>query len=212
MRLQRVILFSLWLIFTAAAVTADRPAQVSSEANSPRAILDAFHETLLTAAQASPAGDETAYQARFRIIHPAVTAAFELQAMSRLVLGRHWRNLEAEQQAEFVHLFGELTAANYASRFKKAGHEFAFIDESRRGSRFAIVRYRFDPVGDDKQRQFEYQLMQTSNDWQIINVSVDGVSDLSVKRTQYQDVIEEKSFQALLDQLRDKLREIAESA
>src|SRR5262245_56024285 len=42
----------------------------------------------------------------------------DLQYIARVVLGRHWRELSAEQQSGFIAQFEALSVANYTSRFR----------------------------------------------------------------------------------------------
>ncbi len=52
---------------------------------------------------------------------------------------------------------------------------------------------------------FEYHLRETGNDWRIVNIVVDGVSDLALKRAEYSGVLRESGFSGLLDELANQV-------
>ena len=45
--------------------------------------------------------------------------------------------------------------------------------------------------------------------WRLVNITVDGVSDLSLKRSQYSEVIEQHGFHELLERLDTKTESLA---
>jgi len=58
-----------------------------------------------------------------------------------------------------------------------------------------------------KKIHFDYMLHKMRGRWLILNIVVDGVSDLAVKRSQYHGVITKDGFPALLQKLKDQIRE-----
>ena len=54
--------------------------------------------------------------------------------------------------------------------------------------------------------EFSYRVRPTGNgEWLIINVIADGVSDLSLKRSDYSAVIREQGFDELVARLNNKI-------
>ncbi len=60
---------------------------------------------------------KTAAQDRLQDLKQLLDQSTDLELISRLVLGRYWKQADAGQQAEFVHLFKELVMQTMAERF-----------------------------------------------------------------------------------------------
>jgi phospholipid transport system substrate-binding protein len=52
---------------------------------------------------------------------------------------------------------------------------------------------------------FDYLLRKVDNQWRIVNVIANGVSDLAVKRAEYRQIIKTEGFNSLLTKLREKI-------
>jgi ABC-type transporter MlaC component len=57
--------------------------------------------------------------------------------------------------------------------------------------------------------KFDYIMRRTDGGWRIVNIIVDGVSDLALKRAEYTSVMRDQSFEALIAQLRQKVQDYA---
>ena len=60
---------------------------------------------------------KTAAQDRLQDLKQLLDQSTDLELISRLVLGRYWKQADAGQQAEFVRLFKELVMQTMAERF-----------------------------------------------------------------------------------------------
>ena len=77
---------------------------------------------------------------------------------------------------------------------------------------------KFAELSDKKELSFEYILQSmsdstnndesTSDDWRIINVVVDGISDLALKRSNYVNILNELGFDALIKELNQKISDV----
>lgn len=175
----------------------------STAARSPREVVAELHAALIASMKA---GVEAGFEQRREQLEPVVRSSFDFPTISRLVLGVHWPELSETQQQRFIETMRELTVTTYAHRFRRySGQSFTIEAVESRPPRVAIVRARF--TGGNKARQFDYQLVRTADRWRIVNVAVDGVSDLSVKRAQYVDVMERRGFEELMERLGKTIEE-----
>ena len=171
-------------------------------------VVERFHGALLEAARI---GREDGFSARYRLMREHVDRAFDMRAIARITLARHWRELEDEQRRRFVDLLGGYTAATYADRFDRfKGQRFVTEGVRTQRSDIRVVRAVLVPGGDGKKRTFHYQLRRSDDTWAVVNVAVEGVSDLAMKRAQFDDVMERSGFAGLLDRLRSRINEMGE--
>jgi phospholipid transport system substrate-binding protein len=57
--------------------------------------------------------------------------------------------------------------------------------------------------------ELDYILHQSNDQWRIINVIAEGVSDLSLKRADYTSYLKKNGFDALLKKLNEKVKQYA---
>ncbi|WP_308388143.1 HpnM family protein [Acidithiobacillus sp. AMEEHan] len=181
-------------------------AQIAA-ASSPKATIEKLDQALLSTMKA---GKAAGYQGRYKIIAPVVDKTFDFQRIGELALGSDWGKLSAEQQKQFVEVLGEYTAATYAGRFDGYdGEHFAIVEaqQLRPGTMGVFSTFT---MKNGRVHRFDYLLEQADGkDWKIINVVADGVSDLSLKRSEYTEMINSKGFPALLAHLRKEIQAYA---
>ena len=75
-------------------------------------------------------GRDLGYAGRYQTISPAVDKTHDLDTIARLVVGRHWKGLDATQRSAFVETFRKLSISMYAGRFKEyGGEQFTILSE-----------------------------------------------------------------------------------
>jgi len=159
---------------------------------------------------------------RLEIVREPIENSHDFNAIARLVTGRHWRKLDDAERAEFLELFTELSVLRYAERFMAMGDsQFKHVDtisQPRDSLKVVSVlnldsQTSFAELSNSSELNFEYILRledsdQANSSWQIINVIVDGVSDLALKRANYVSTINDDGFAALLEQLTKEIAEV----
>lgn len=151
-------------------------------------------------------GRDLGYTGRYQSISLTVEKTHDLDTIARLVVGRHWKGLDTNQQSTFVETFRNLSISTYAGRFKDYGGErFNVLSETslKRGNR-KLVTSRFVKSGGET-ITFSYVLHQVHDQWKIINVSVNGVSDLALKRAEYGGILRKDGFPTLIERLKSQI-------
>ena len=171
----------------------------------PHEVVERLHETLL---QAMTEADHLGYEGRYDLIGPVVLESFDFNTIARIVTGRYWKEVKDAQRDSFKDVFTKLSTATYAHNFSGfSGERFETIttEESRAGFivKTALVK------SDGEKIPFNYLLRGNDNEWFIVNVIAQGVSDLSLKRADYTAVIKNEGFDSLLNRLNDKLAAMA---
>jgi phospholipid transport system substrate-binding protein len=145
-----------------------------------------------------------AEQERQARIRQAVLQRFSFEEMARRSLGRHWRELTPEQRQEFVQLFTDLLIDSYIDKIERSeGKEDIrytkeTIEDDHASVRTEIVQER------DQNIEVEYRLLLRDGDWQVFDVIIEGVSLVNNYRTQFNKIILEESYEALVKKLQQK--------
>jgi phospholipid transport system substrate-binding protein len=186
------------------ATTEADPAPDAEAAAGPAATVARLQDGLIALMQSTDTGD-----ARTDAIVKLLRDTHDLPYIARVALGRHWRALSAEEQAAFLERFEALSVATFAARFRRyAGERFdAPRDETQPGGE-TVVRSTLTGA-DGTPHEFEYLLRQDGQRWLIVNIIVDGVSDLALKRAEYDRLMDAGGFPALaaeLDRQIERLR------
>ncbi|MDX9981160.1 MAG: ABC transporter substrate-binding protein, partial [Lentisphaeria bacterium] len=152
-------------------------------------------------------GDERRAERRAGMIQ-VVDQLFDWQLMAQLAMGRHWRGLTAEQQAEFVPVFKELIVSSYLGHVEsyegeKIAYQPGVVDMDKgRGEVKAVVSTNVRGDVD-----ILYRLYLKGEEWQVRDVVVIGVSLVSNYRTQLNDLMHRQNFQEVMDLLRKRIAE-----
>ena len=163
---------------------------------SAREKVERLHDSLIESMQQAEQANREA------LLSPVVAAVFDVNNIARISIGRTWRTISAEQQQALVEDLTALIVATYADRFD-AYNDQQFLTRE-------VVAVRTGPVVktqliriDDEPVTLDYYL----RDGGIFNVVADGVSDLSLRRADYNSIIKQQGFEALLQHIADKIDE-----
>ncbi len=168
--------------------------------------VDAFDAALI---QTMKGGASLGVKGRARALTPAVQAAFDLATMTRFAVGAPWATLTPAQRDQLTAAFGRLTVASYAHNFSSYGGERFEIDPAvqTRGLD-KIVQCKLIPAH-DKPVALMYRMRQTpSQEWKIIDVYFDGISQLTTRRADFAQPLASGGAAGLLahlDALTEKL-------
>lgn len=140
-------------------------------------------------------------------LRQAVYQRFGFEEMARRSLGRHWRDLSADQRQAFVALFSDLLERSYVGKIEGAGagSEVTYPRETIDDEGFAsVMTVITNPLG--SQIEVEYRLLQRDGDadWEVYDIVIEGVSLINNYRTQFNNIIHRTSYDGLVKQLRLK--------
>lgn len=134
------------------------------------------------------------------------TKGFDVDAISRFVLGRHWRGATKDQRAEYRQLFEDFIVATYARRLRgQTGGNFVVGQLRERTEKRAII-------GSEIQRPegapiaVDWRLRYKGGDWRIIDIMIEGISMAITQRSEFYAVISNNGghVEGLLQKLREK--------
>lgn len=149
-------------------------------------------------------------EAKFRALF---VKGFDVDTISRFVLGRYWKTATKEQLAEYKSVFLDFLVHVYASRFDSYnGETFEVLDViDGPAEKDTIVRTRIlrpsggEPVGVD------YRVRKMNGEYKVVDVNVEGISMLHTHRVEFASVINRKGMDGFLADLHARLDDTKDS-
>ncbi|MFO1436025.1 MAG: ABC transporter substrate-binding protein [Gammaproteobacteria bacterium] len=166
--------------------------------------VETLHAALLAAMKQG--GEQAGYKGRYTALEPVITKCFDFGTIAKLVLGRNWAGLNPEQQKKFVETFAKLSVATYASRFDSfSGEHFESLGETKQSGNNMLVNTQLVRTNDQPVSLNYLVSIGQDGSARILNVVADGVSDISLKRSEYGSIISSDGFDALIEKLNAKI-------
>lgn len=149
--------------------------------------------------------EKQGFAGRYDSLEPVVSANFYTPLISKVILGRYWKELDQQSQQDFIDLFQELTVATYANRFDSYGdHHFNTVAVEGLRKERHLVKTELQAAGEEPV-SLDYIVQNSEDGWKIISVIANGVNDLSLKRAEYGSVIKDKGFDSLVEDIRKQI-------
>ncbi len=154
--------------------------------------------------------DSRSDERRERIIEVA-DERIDWYALCRSCLGRHWTKRTKEEKKEFINLLSEFLQYNYANliinNFTNL-KEIKYLKE-RVDERFAFVRLDIIDT-DDIVYPIGYRLINKSDsdDWEVIDINIEGVGMVKNYRIQFDNIIRKSSFDELIQKLKSRIEKL----
>ena len=146
-------------------------------------------------------GSSVAITDRYRKLEPVIEQVFDLPLMTRLAIGPGWTNFTGEQQQAAIGAFTRLTIARYVHNFNKfSGEKFELDDNVLVRGADKIVQTKIISPHDDP-TSLVYRMRESGGLWKIIDVSSDGVSELTLRRSDFTAAIAAGGAPVLIDHL-----------
>jgi phospholipid transport system substrate-binding protein len=148
--------------------------------------------------------------ARRAKIRQVVSQRFGFAEMGKRALGQHWRNLTPTQQKEFIPLFSDLLERSYISKIETAVTDEAlqvlYTKETVDKDGYALVRTEIENPN-DANFEVDYRLLKRDSNWEVYDIIIEGVSLVNNYRTQFNKVIRQESYEALVNKLKLKIEQ-----
>jgi phospholipid transport system substrate-binding protein len=139
-------------------------------------------------------------------IDEAVSIAFDTNTIAQSALAANYRELSAEQRAEFEELFFNILKSTYIERLDAYTDESVEItNEETDGNRGTVKSVAYTSSSDIA---VDYSLRQRPNGWFIYDIIVEDVSLLSSYRSTYRSIIRRSGIDGLLNDLRNQASEL----
>ena len=133
----------------------------------------------------------------------------DVPLLSRLVLGRHWNQLDDQQRAQYQELFRNVVMHSFARRLNLYAKDargqledhFTIASSAPAGKQDVLVRSRVRPQSGDV-LAVDWRLREGPDGPVVIDLIIEGVSLLVSQRSEFAAVIERSNMDGLLAELR----------
>ena len=147
------------------------------------------------------AGDQHSFQRR-KLVRAVLQQLFDFQEMSQRSLGANARRYK-DRLGEFTPLFVDFLEHSYMGTLEKNGDaKIQYVREILDGENVRInTRVR---LKDGNEYSVDYKFYSSPAGWRVYDLIVEGISLVNNYRSQFERVLNKKSFDALLQDLREK--------
>jgi phospholipid transport system substrate-binding protein len=144
-------------------------------------------------------------QDRYRALEPLIVATHDLPYIAEFALRRQWSGLSEADRQRFVGAFQRLSVMTYAARFAavNAG-SFRPTTSGEPDASGRVLVATAVARGDEPDVTLEYLMQPSEQGWRIVNIVADGVSDLALKRAEYQRLYASGALEGLLAELAEQ--------
>jgi phospholipid transport system substrate-binding protein len=128
---------------------------------------------------------------------------FDFEAMSRSVLGKHWRRADAGQRKRFVGEFRDLLVRTYATALLEYTEEpidyLPLIGNKPEDDEVTVRSEIQQPGG--LSIPIHYRMERQEGGWKVFDVTIDGLSLIGNYRTSFANEIRNAGLDSLIDNI-----------
>jgi phospholipid transport system substrate-binding protein len=148
---------------------------------------------------------ESAKAAKEKKIWAILDEVFDNTELSKRTLAQNWKRFSPDQQKEFIGLFGKLLGTVYMDRIIAYKDEkVVFGKVTNLSDKTAEVQSEI--LRSSKPIPIHYRMILQNGEWKVYDVVIEGVSLVQNYRTQFREILTNKTPEDLLKTLREKTR------
>lgn len=148
--------------------------------------------------------EKTKEAARKSAVKERILRWFDLQEMARRSLANHWAKRSGQERKDFVELFGDLFVESYTTLVvDHLGDQHVTYLSEQIDTQDAIVKTKFLSKRNEP-TYVDFALLRRGNAWVPYDVVIDEVSIVGNYRVQFDKVIRDQSYEALVKKMRLK--------
>lgn len=134
-------------------------------------------------------------------IFPLFDEVFDYELMAKLALGKkNWLSFSSSQQEKFTQQFLNYLKRSYMDKMDLYSGEKVHIvrtDDINPQRTYLVTEL----VGEKEDYEIIYKFYASNGQWKIYDLDILGVSLIQTYRAQFDDILEQGDFQALMDKL-----------
>jgi phospholipid transport system substrate-binding protein len=129
--------------------------------------------------------------------------------LAKRALAGHWEKLTSPQQKEFVSTLRELIERNYVKQLRSnLDYQVQYKGEQVDGEEAVVTTIvKVKSAGKNTDAEIVYKMRKAGSEWRVWDVVTDEVSLVRNYKTQFNKIITEQSYDALIKKMKSKLAE-----
>ncbi len=172
----------------------------------PRVLVERFQGNLLAVMKEA---ESLGVKGRYDRLVSSIEETFYLPLMIRIASGPYWKGANQTQRSRLISAFRRMSVSRVATLFDGyAGETFEAIGEKPGPQNTLLVETRI-VIPDKPSVNLTYVAKTIKERWRLIDVIVDdGISELSVRRSEYRRVLKNEGVDGLIATLNKKADEL----
>jgi phospholipid transport system substrate-binding protein len=172
----------------------------------PRVLVERFQGNLLAVMKEA---ETLGVKGRYDRLVSSIEETFYLPLMIRIASGPYWKGANQTQRSRLISAFRRMSVSRVATLFDGyAGETFEAIGEKPGPQNTLLVKTRI-VIPDKPSVNLTYVAKTIKERWRLIDVIVDdGISELSVRRSEYRRVLRKEGVDGLIATLNKKADEL----
>ncbi len=144
----------------------------------------------------------------YRLVEKHVLPGFDFEYMAKLVLGKHWRHANEEEQQAFTEGFRELLVRTYATALLNySGQDIEYPEFKIQGDEEKVsVPTRVFASEGAQPIPINYSLHRKDGEWKVYDVTIEGVSLVLNYRSSFASHIRQHQISGLIERINEKNR------
>jgi len=147
---------------------------------------------------------ESGKKVKAQRVEAAAEKLFDFVELSKRTVGMNWNKFTPEQRKEFVELFETILKDAYVDKITAYTNEQVNFSKEMALSD-TTVEVQSDVVEKSGRIPIYYRVIKKDNEWKVYDVVIEGVSLVENYRTQFREILANKSPEGLLETLRKKV-------
>ena len=137
-----------------------------------------------------------------------IKKGFDFREMSRRVLGKTWRRIDAAEQENFTIIMTKLLENVYVGKLETyTGGDIEYVSENIKGKRAQVTTLIED---NGVELPVHYIMRQKGENWMVYDINIEGVSLVRNYQEQFKSILRKEKFDGLVDILNEKNKAFAE--
>lgn len=201
-KIMTKFLFSLITCFflaTSVVVSAE-------EMSEPQSLVKNASDKMLKALEDNQAELEESPEKIYSLVEDILMPYFDFEKMSKLALGKNWRQLDDAQRVQFVEEFRLLLIRTYSTAMLEYTNEeirlLPFRDDVSK-KRVTVPMEVIQPAGPSIPMALSL-FQNDSSEWKVYDVKIDGISLVTNYRSSFATEIRNKGVDSLISDLAER--------
>ena len=203
MTVTRTIMRNFWLSIALLVAYTMQTTAIAEELPAPQALVKNALDSMLQALKDNKAALEEDPTKIYGLVQDILMPIFDFNAMSKLALGKNWRQANEMQREEFIQEFRLLLVRTYSTAMLEYTDEEIKLlplegDLSSRKARIAmeVIQASGPSIPMDLSM---YQ--NKEGEWKVYDVKIDGISLVTNYRSTFNDQIRDEGMDKMIESL-----------